>query len=251
MDKKDMKGSSRFAEGNAVMIRKEIGETPLEALERYRAAQIAAGRTELIDAPMTYAGRLDPMAEGELLILISDECRNKERWLGLDKEYEAEIVFGIETDTYDALGLAVLGHSLPQNPRPLEVYIGKFRQEYPPYSSKMFSWKGDEPPVKEVEIYSLEFLSSGRMDAADLRARIFSMIDRVKGNFRQEEITHRWNEILDGRGSFPTMRIRVRCSSGTYMRSLAQRMGKEAGSAAFALSIKRTAIIFDKSGFIL
>ena len=51
-------------------------------------------------------GRLDPLAEGVLLILIGDECKNKEKYLGLDKEYEVAIIFGISTDTGDALGLA-------------------------------------------------------------------------------------------------------------------------------------------------
>jgi tRNA U55 pseudouridine synthase TruB len=68
-----------------IVIHKHIGETPLEALERFRRMQIEK-ETDLDSkrnwqiVPMTYAGRLDPMAEGELLILIGDECRNKEKY---------------------------------------------------------------------------------------------------------------------------------------------------------------------------
>lgn len=72
------------------LIYKHIGETPLEALERFRREQGIAA-----DVPMTYAGRLDPMAEGLLLILLGEECKNKEKYLGLDKEYEVEVLFGI------------------------------------------------------------------------------------------------------------------------------------------------------------
>lgn len=225
---------------NAVIVHKDVGETPLEALERYRAREVAAGRTELANAPMTYAGRLDPMAEGELLILIGDECRNKERWLGLDKEYEVEIVLGIETDTYDALGLAKVGDSFKNSmnlPHRLGQYTGRLRQEYPPYSSKMFNWKGNEPPTKEVEIYSIGLLSENKIHAAELKDRIFSMIDKVKGEFRQTEIKQHWSDVLKEGDSFETMKIRVKCSSGTYMRSLAHRMG------GFALKIMRTAVI--------
>lgn len=240
---------------NAVIVHKERGETPLEALERYRAT-----RPELADIPMTYAGRLDPMAEGELLILTGDECKHKERWLGLDKEYEVEIVFGIETDTYDALGLAGVAYSLKNSsnirPRPdgdaLQAYVGRFAQEYPPYSSRTVNGKQlhelaranelpDEMPTKEVEIYSIELLEKGSIGAADLKARILGMIDKVKGDFRQEEIKHRWTEILT-EGAFETAKIRVKCSSGTYMRSLAHRMGKDMGQGAFACTIKRTMI---------
>ena len=105
-----------------VIIHKNLGETPLEALERFRLEQIKKSDNNLISnstkldsvtdnsinwkkIPMTYAGRLDPVAEGELLILIGEECKNKEKYLGLDKEYEVEILLGLTTDTYDILGL--------------------------------------------------------------------------------------------------------------------------------------------------
>lgn len=195
---------------------------------------------------MTYAGRLDPMAEGELLILVGDECKNKEKYLGLNKEYEVEIVFGIETDTYDALGLALVRSD--KTPKPVSLSgEGKFIQEYPPYSSKTVNGKqlhelaraGELPdgmPVKEVEIYSMQTLSEGTIQAEQLKTRIFSMIHKVKGDFRQQEIKQRWEEVLVGSEEFPTVAIRVKCSSGTYMRSLAHRMG------GFALTIKRTNI---------
>ncbi len=231
------------------MIYKNIGETPLEALERFRAS-----RPELELEPMTYAGRLDPMAEGKLLILIGDECKEKEKYLGFDKEYEVEIVFGISTDTYDALGIPKV------SPRHVEVtpwgrYIGKFTQEYPPYSSKTVNGKQlhelararelpDEMPTKEVEIYSIDMLNESSISSAELKARIFDSINKVKGDFRQEEIKKKWEEVLGiSNDQFSMINIRVRCSSGTYMRSLADRVGKDAGTGAFALSIKRTKII--------
>lgn len=230
------------------LIWKKVGETPLEALERHRAL-----RPELAGVPMTYAGRLDPIAEGQLLILAGEECKDKAAYLGLDKEYEVEVVFGIETDTHDALGLAVLGQNLAQNDRVmretmLQRYVGKFKQEYPAYSSKTVGGKQlhelaradelpDEMPTKEVEIYSIELLEERILSSSDLKAQIFSMINKVKGDFRQKEILGRWDEALSGRiDGFSIIKIRVKCSSGTYMRSLAHRMG------GFALTIKRTKI---------
>jgi tRNA pseudouridine55 synthase len=223
------------------IIYKQVGETPLEALERYRQAQVAAGHVEFTDVPMTYAGRLDPMAEGELLILIGDECKNKDRWLGLDKEYEVEIVFGLRTDTHDALGMSEIFDQtagLSSVPSMLRQHVGRFTQEYPAYSSKMFGWKGDEPPTKDVEIHSIDLLGQGNITGSDLKARMFHMIDKISGEFRQSEIRQRWNAVLSAAGqSFPIIQIHVRCSSGTYMRSLAHRMG------GFALAIKRTKIM--------
>ncbi len=236
------------------MIEKKIGETPLQAIERFRISEPC-----FKDEPMTYAGRLDPMAEGELLVLVGDECKNKERYLSLDKEYEVEVVCGISTDTYDGLGLAAL-NSRAVDPSAfkkadLVKYIGKFDQDYPAYSSRTVNGKQlhelaragelpEEMPTKEVEIYSIELLDQGKILAGDLKSRIFGVIDKVTGDFRQEEIKKRWDLALkDPAFEFETIKILVRCSSGTYMRSLADRIGKDIRTGAFALSIKRTKIL--------
>lgn len=258
------------------VIYKSIGETPLEAVERFRAERgIGKG------VPMTYAGRLDPMAEGEMIVLVGDECRQKERYLGVDKEYEIEVLFGIETDTYDGLGLAKVssreygailndldsrrkdGENLAETEMErfqqkveecLRRYTGKLTQEYPPYSSKAVGGKQlhqlaregalpEEMPTKQVEIYAIDSLGWQNIAPRDLLKRIKDAISRIKGDFRQGEVSGRWDEVLgrieaSGR-VFPVLTLRVRCSSGTYMRSLAHRMGKDFGIGAFALSIKR------------
>lgn len=82
---------------------KKVGETPLECLGRW-----VKQNPKYENMKMTYAGRLDPMAEGELLVLVGEECYEKEKYLGLDKEYEFDILFGFGTDTYDILGLTDL-----------------------------------------------------------------------------------------------------------------------------------------------
>ena len=232
-------------------IYKRVGETPLEALEKFRTEQ-KIDKT----VPMTYAGRLDPMAEGELIILIGNECKNKGKYLGLDKEYKVEIVFGIRTDTHDALGLAEIGN-MAQNFSLLDLskYCGKFNQEYPPYSSKTvdgiqlhnLAREGnlpDEMPTKEVEIYSTEIVEKKKILAGDLLKYIISKIDLVHGDFRQDIIKSKWHEVLGKRNSinpyFSSIKCRIKCSSGTYMRSLANQIGRDIGCGGFALTIKRT-----------
>lgn len=258
---------------SVVQIYKKNGETPLEALENFRAEMASkepARKKFWQTVSMTYAGRLDPMAEGVLMILIGEECKNKDKYLGFDKQYEVEIVFGISTDSHDALGLARI-HDDKNFPMPdLSKYIGKFKQKYPAYSSKTVGGKQlhslartgelpEEMPEKEVEIYSIETLKVGgndelgnngelgKIDASKLKGRILSTINLVKGDFRQEEIKRRWNEVLPDtvKGStrkFHIIKIVVNCSSGTYMRSLADRIGQDIGIGAFALSIKRIKI---------
>jgi tRNA pseudouridine(55) synthase len=237
---------------NVALIDKVIGETPLMALERYRRTD-----PRLNDLPMTYAGRLDPMAEGKLLILVGDKCKEKETYLKLDKEYEVDVVFGIETDSHDALGIP----SLCKNENETSIhdidlfrYVGKFTQEYPIYSSKTVNGKHlhelarthDLPevmPSRDVEIYMIEKIYEGFIDSSDLLSLVQKNISLIQGDFRQKEIQNEWVKLLGGcKNKFKVLKIRVSCGSGTYMRSLAYRIGKDAQSCAFAFRIKRTKI---------
>ena len=235
---------------------KEIGETPLERIKRWKAAN-----PEYKNVPMTYAGRLDPMAEGILLILVGDECKQKEKYLGLDKEYIVEILFGFATDTYDILGkitkqgdptstsLWRSGHH-----KDLQSFAGKFSQKYPKYSSRnikkvLFSTMvenstfSDEVLTKEVEIYSVKILGQRKIGAKKLLTTIESRIAKVKGTFRQKAILSLWRKNLKNKNDkYQIVKIKVACSSGTYMRSLAHNLGRKLGIPALAFSIKRTKI---------
>src|SRR5690606_23219787 len=82
-----------------LQLYKREGETPLECIQRFRAEN-----PSYAEVSMTYLGRLDPMAEGLLLVLAGD-TRKKKAYLELDKRYEFEVLWGFETDTYDMLGL--------------------------------------------------------------------------------------------------------------------------------------------------
>ena len=79
---------------------KEEGETPLGCIERAR------GEGRIPDGEKaTYAGRLDPMAEGVLLVLVGDGVYQKDEYLKLSKEYEVEVLIGVSSDTGDILGI--------------------------------------------------------------------------------------------------------------------------------------------------
>src|SRR3989344_2750066 len=115
---------------------KHRGETPLERIHRFRAE-----KPKFKDQKFTYLGRLDPMAEGVLLVASGEDVKKKDEFLGLDKEYEFTILFGFATDTYDVLGKIVRVEKL-QNLNENEVrkvasiYKGEREQKYPPFSSK-------------------------------------------------------------------------------------------------------------------
>ena len=235
---------------------KKLGETPLECVKRFKKAH-----PEYEQMPMTYAGRLDPMAEGVLLVLAGDKVKEKEKYLNLSKEYEFEVIFGAETDTGDLLG-KVRSLGIKQNVteptfHDINSLKGKFLQEYPVFSSRTVGgvplWvlarenklKDIEMPKKEIMIHSIKYLSSRKISKSRLEKEIIRRISLVKGDFRQEEIKKGWMKYFkkSKENSFVIYKFRVKCSSGTYVRSLIQRIGGVVGAMTCAFSIKRTKII--------
>lgn len=78
-----------------ICVYKEVGETPLEAISKIKTTE-----------KLSYIGRLDPLADGLMLVLVGEENKNREAYLDLPKTYRFEFVSGFKTDTYDVLGLA-------------------------------------------------------------------------------------------------------------------------------------------------
>lgn len=214
---------------------KNQGETPLECLERIRLEKGID-----LEIPMTYAGRLDPMAEGMMIFLVGKECKEKEKYTSSDKEYEIEILIGVKTDSYDLLGM-IESVDLQKKMPDMAKYIGKFDQKYPEYSSKVIAMKEipEDMPSKEVEIYSIESLESRLISGGEIAKQTIEKINKVKGNFRQDKIIEGWKEFgkTYGKDGFKIIKLMVACSSGTYMRALANNLG------GLAFSIKRTKIM--------
>ncbi len=249
-----------------ILLNKKEGETPLEALEKFRSKNIGYK-----NVPMTYAGRLDPMASGVLLILAGKETKNKEKYLAFTKEYEFEVLFGFATDTYDILGKVTFvnlpldkgeaerGSSIEfvkKIKENLKYFTGKFIQKYPAYSSKpvngvpMFahSRAGTEVEIPEREVFvsQLKFLKIRKIKKEKLLENIEKRINKVSGDFRQKEILKIWQkEIVKNKkvpDSFLLVKFKIKCGSGTYVRGIANSLGEKINLPALAFSIKRTKI---------
>ncbi len=259
------------------VIQKEEGKTPLEALEELRREK---GLTD--DVPMTYAGRLDPMAEGRLLILVGDECKKKEEYLGLDKEYEIEVLLGIGSDTGDVLGVIEIDNRKVNREvqigskigadiinekiiaERIKFLTGKRSEKYPSFSSKTVNGKplfvhmreggiknglindgntdAVEIPEKIIEIYEIDLLGIELIGIEDLIKISIERIKKVKGDFRQNEIIQSWQKNDSSSLRFQIIKLRVKSSSGAYMRTLAQKFGELCDTKAIAWKIKRTKI---------
>ncbi|MFA6296975.1 MAG: hypothetical protein WC629_00220 [Candidatus Paceibacterota bacterium] len=235
-----------------VTLYKNEGETPLECLDRFRVESL-----EYKDAVLSYIGRLDPMAEGLLLVLVGEENKNREKYLGLDKVYEVDVLFGVETDTGDVLGKVqcptLQTNTMSDIVQIFTSFVGMFTQKYPHYSSKpvngkpLFWWAREgkldeiEIPEKTSEIYNIKLQKQYSLKGEEILKQAEESIKKVNGDFRQQEIIASWKEnfLPNAQENFSLVTIEVHCSSGTYMRTLAEVIAKKMGTTAIAWKIKR------------
>jgi tRNA pseudouridine55 synthase len=181
-------------------------------------AQVAKIRRLLGIKKAGHAGTLDPAASGVLLVLAGQATRIARYFEALDKEYRAVIRLGMETDSYDLTGKIINEKPVPDSLSPeklemvLEKFQGKIMQAPPAFSAlkqngqPLYKAARQGKPVevkpRPVEIHGIEL----------------------------EKI------IL------PEITIKVRCSKGTYIRSLAHDLGRELGCGAALAGLVRTAV---------
>lgn len=235
---------------------KEIGETPLERMERF-----VRDNPQYENIPMTYAGRLDPMAEGVLVVLTGDEVHKKHFFNALSKEYESEFLFGVSTDTFDVLGKIVEAEDDIVVPfgsllKELAVFEGPQQQKLPPFASEKMGgialWRlakdgkigPDDTPAKEITIKQINLQKLSDLPKEMLDSEVTRRIKLVKGDFRQKELLMTWEETLRGLSgdTFQLARVHVECSTGTYIRRIAYDLGQTLGIPTLAYSILRTRV---------
>ena len=249
-----------------VVLNKQVGETPLVCAEEWRAAH-----PEFEGLPLAYAGRLDPMASGKLLILIGDECKRQSEYHGLDKTYEFEVLFGVQSDSGDVLGL-VTECDVPRETDKATLqnvatnFVGDVTFPYPKFSSKTIEGKPlhtwtlegrlDEVdiPTYTSTVYRLQLLQTYTLSRAELYEQASAKIETIPpvtderkaiGNdFRRPEVRSTWKTFKSGTNeqNFTIARFSCTCSSGTYMRTLAEEIAKKIGTCGLAYSIHRTQI---------
>lgn len=249
-----------------VLLDKAVGQTPLEVLEGWRLT-----RPDLEGVPLAYAGRLDPMASGQLLILIGEECKNQVEYHNLDKEYQVGILFGVNSDSGDVLGLTEENKRTVVDEEKLSqvinTFIGKIELPYPVFSSKtvqgkpLHTWAVEkrldeiEIPTRKSEIYNIDILEIKTYSRKELVSSALTKIELIPpvtdprkalGNdFRRPEVRKAWSQVNQN-GSpediFYIANISCICSSGTYMRTLAEEVAKKFNTKGLAFSIHRSKV---------
>jgi len=164
-----------------------------------------------------HTGTLDPQATGVLVLCIGKGTKLVQKLTGLDKEYVGEITLGATSNTDDIEGeiKEVVGSKevpLTTIENILKELTGTFDQMPPQFSAKK---------IKGKKAYEL----ARKGEKADLKA---------------VQVTINTMELLDYK--WPKIKLKMACSKGFYVRSLARDIGEKLGVGGYLSSLKRTKV---------
>ncbi len=164
-----------------------------------------------------HTGTLDPMASGVLVLCLGQATRLVEYYQGHDKTYRAEVVLGRATDSYDAMGETVAESAVPpldaaQIERSLDQFRGPIQQIPPIFSA--IKREGESVHRK-----------ARRGETVELAPRPVAIHELTLLEFLPQPQ--------------PRVHLRIVCSAGTYIRSLAHDLGQALGTHAFLDALRR------------
>ena len=202
-----------------LLIDKPAGITSHDAVDRVR--RVFGTRR------VGHAGTLDPFATGLLIIGVNGATKRLSEYVGMDKTYEATAKLGATSTTFDPEGeiteFVGAGFSRPgaetaplreDIERALDKFRGGYEQKAPLHSAKKIGGK---------KLY--ELARKGLATEEQRPSKRVTISSLVISNY-----------------SFPLLSFTVTCSSGTYIRSLADDIGRELGCGAYLTKLRRTAI---------
>jgi tRNA pseudouridine55 synthase len=163
-----------------------------------------------------HTGTLDPLATGLLPLCFGEATKFSADLLEADKTYEADLLFGITTDTGDAEGTVLERRPVTFKHSELEAVLPRFRgplQQIPPMYSAL---KRDGKPLYELARQGIEI---------ERQARAITIHELLLLDF-----------------SVDRCRLHVTCSKGTYIRTLAEDIGAALGCGAHLTALRRTAV---------
>jgi tRNA pseudouridine55 synthase len=199
--------SPRLPDG-VLVVDKPSGPTSFDVVRRLKRA----ARLERVG----HGGTLDPLASGVLPICVGEGTKLAAFLLDADKEYDVTLRLGVETDTYDAAGAVTStrdasGVDEARLRAALPAFTGPIAQVPPAYSA-----------LKRAGRPAYDYARAGQ--AVVLEPRRVTIHELCLTSF----------------GGPETVALRVRCSKGTYVRSLAFDLGRALGVGAHVAALRRT-----------
>lgn len=173
-----------------------------------------------------HAGTLDPLAEGVMIVLTDEDCKKQDSYMKQDKIYIAEVLLGafsesfdLEKDlTYELVPPQIIENSLLEV---LSNLIGELSLPAPVYSAKLIGGK---------RLYKLAKKGLTPETLPTVTSNIYD-IKLLKNSY-----------ILVNDKKYPLLTLEISCSSGTYIRSIANYLGEKLGTKGVLYSLIRTKV---------
>lgn len=171
---------------------------------------------------MGHAGTLDPAATGLMIVGIGEGTKKLHEFLKLPKVYEADVLLGVRTATGDMEGEVLERKPVPDFAREkikevIEGMAGKITLPVPAYSAVK---------IRGARLYALARRGRAPQKTPEKEMEIFWI--RLRGEKREDE------GVL--------LRIELKVKSGTYIRSVAEEIGRRLGVPATVQELRRTRI---------
>ena len=201
-----------FLEGYLAVIDKPLGWTSSDVVRKIKYGLRRAGFPKI---KVGHAGTLDPLATGVLIVCIGKATKMVDALQAEEKVYEATLMLGATTPSYDLEHPIDCTYPTEHITREaveaaLESLCGERMQTPPLFSAKK---------VEGVRAYDIARAG----EQVELRQALINIYEM---------------ELLEY--SLPEIRIRVRCSKGTYIRALAREIGEAVQSGAHLTALRRT-----------
>ena len=195
---------------------------------------IASTRRILKERRIGHTGTLDPFATGVLLVLVGKATRLAQFLSGADKEYHAIIRLGYATDTGDRTGTPIAGPHGSADP----TRTGRWREEEIEQAlASMRGWIDQVPPMYSAKkIGGKKLYELARRGEEVKREPVQVCIHELAAIKPDGELI---KDNLDGTFDF---HVRVVCSAGTYVRVLAEDLGKRLSVGAHLAELRRTRV---------
>ncbi len=199
------------------LVHKPVGATSFSLVQAFMREVEAAGLSKK-ELPVCHGGTLDPFAEGLLLLLAGPATRLMDFLHAVPKSYEAEVIWGTETDNGDLLGRVVSqGETASLTPERLEAalapFLGWHEQVPPATSAKKIE---GEPAYKKAHRGETVVLPPSRVYLHAAR-------------WLSHELPYR-------------SRLALTCRGGYYVRALARDLGRALGCGAHLSRLHRTTL---------
>lgn len=200
-------------EDSVLLIDKPAGITSFGVVARVRR-QLSQQLGK--KAKVGHTGTLDPFATGLMIIVTGKECRNASQYSKLDKVYEATIRLGQTSTTGDPEGelteVSDRQPTLAEVQTALASFVGEITQRPPMYSAIKINGQRAYKLARRGEV----------VEVPERQVTVFSL------------------DLIEY--SYPELKIRVHVSSGTYIRTLAEDIGKVLGTGGYCVALRRTKI---------